>query len=181
MKSHQKGPSANMKIDLCKTELSKISKIQALTATQFFSGSHFMFQNARWISRWGLKAIVLSLTFCLAFSFTPKAMAQRYPAQSTKTPGPRKQLATIVFAGLGGAVLGLSTLSFYSRPQEKLSNIGIGAAVGIIVGTAYTTYQAATRPYGALDLEREFNEMESNNRLMVTEAPEFSWVQAWEF
>src|SRR5580704_14870733 len=32
--------------------------------------------------------------------------------------GPRKQLATIIFAGLGGAILGLSTLSFYGRPQD---------------------------------------------------------------
>ncbi|MCB0361124.1 MAG: hypothetical protein KDD35_00290 [Bdellovibrionales bacterium] len=60
--------------------------------------------------------------------------------------GPRKQMATIIFAGLAGAILGLSTLSFYGRPQDKLPNIGMGLAVGIISGTIYTTYLAATRP-----------------------------------
>ena len=42
-------------------------------------------------------------------------------------------LATILFAGLGGSILGLSTLSFYGRPQDKLQNIAIGFAVGVIV------------------------------------------------
>jgi hypothetical protein len=135
-------------------------------------------QSQRSISKLG---VFLALTLSLTFLVAPEAKAQRFPAQSTKAPGPRKQLATIVFSGLGGAVLGLSTLSFYSRPQEKLSNIGIGAAVGIIVGTVYTTYQAATRPYGALEIEREFNEMDSYNRLLVAEAPQISWTQAWEF
>jgi hypothetical protein len=55
-------------------------------------------------------------------------------------------LATIIFAGLGGAVLGLSTLSFYGRPQDNLSNIAIGFAVGVIAGTTYVTYTAATNP-----------------------------------
>lgn len=77
--------------------------------------------------------------------------------ESARTFGPRKQVATIIFAGLAGAILGLSTLSFYGRPQEKLTNIAIGAAVGVISGTIYTTYKAATQPrdfYGsALELE----------------------------
>jgi hypothetical protein len=60
--------------------------------------------------------------------------------------GPRKQITTIVFAGLAGAVLGLSTLSFYGRPQEKLSNIAVGFAIGVIGGAMYTTFQAASNP-----------------------------------
>lgn len=60
--------------------------------------------------------------------------------------GPRKQLATIIYAGLGGAVLGLSTLSFYGRPQDKLANIAIGFAVGVMAGTVVVTYNAMTNP-----------------------------------
>lgn len=60
--------------------------------------------------------------------------------------GPRRQLATIIYSGLGGAVLGLSTLSFYGRPQDKLSNIAVGFAVGVITGTIAVTYSAATNP-----------------------------------
>ena len=67
--------------------------------------------------------------------------------QKTRSSGgPRKQLATIIFCGLGGAILGLSTLSFYGRPQDKLSNIAIGFAFGVIAGTSYVTYKAATNP-----------------------------------
>ena len=91
------------------------------------------------------------LTGILIFSMgAPMASAQNYPgannSQQTQTIGPRKQLATIIFSGLAGAILGLSTLSFYGRPQDKLSNIAIGFAVGIIAGTVYTTYQTATKP-----------------------------------
>ena len=55
-------------------------------------------------------------------------------------------MATIIYAGLGGAVLGLSTLSFYGRPQDHLSNIAIGFGVGVITGTVVMTYRAATNP-----------------------------------
>lgn len=87
---------------------------------------------------------------------TPATLAQARGRSSTSSEsasssapsgGPRQKLATIIFAGLGGAVLGLSTLSFYGRPQDKLSNIGIGLGLGIIVGTVYTTYRTATEPY----------------------------------
>lgn len=61
-----------------------------------------------------------------------------------KKSGPRRQLATILFAGLGGAIVGLSTLSFYGRPQDYLGNIGLGFAVGVIAGTIYVTYKSAT-------------------------------------
>ena len=90
------------------------------------------------------------LVVFLCLSFVPPSYAQVPPAGQTEgstISGPRKQLATIVFAGLAGAILGLSTLSFYGRPQDYLSNIAIGFAIGVIVGTSYTTYKAATKPY----------------------------------
>jgi hypothetical protein len=92
---------------------------------------------------------------CLAIvSFVPvtKAVAQTPNEEKAELSGTRKQLATIIFSGLAGAILGLSTLSFYGRPQDNLDNIAIGFAVGVIGGAVYTTYQAATRPYDAYDL-----------------------------
>jgi hypothetical protein len=79
---------------------------------------------------------------------TASAQATPPAASSTsdKGGGPRKHLATIIFAGLGGAVLGLSTLSFYGRPQDNLSNIAVGFAFGVITGTALVTYKAASSP-----------------------------------
>ena len=45
----------------------------------------------------------------------------------------RQNFATVIFSGLGGAVLGLSTLSFIPEPQEHIGNIWMGMALGIIV------------------------------------------------
>jgi hypothetical protein len=41
--------------------------------------------------------------------------------------------------GLAGGALGLSTLSFYGRPQDKLSHIPVGMALGIFIGAIYST------------------------------------------
>lgn len=84
------------------------------------------------------------LSVSSAFAQTPPPAGQN--SSGPNKFGPRKQAAIIIFSGLGGAILGLSTLSFYGRPQEKLSNIAIGAALGIITGTIYVTYKAATQP-----------------------------------
>lgn len=93
-----------------------------------------------------MKSVVL-LMMILAFTVsTPQAFAQKAKTQGNATEGPRRHLSTIVFAGVAGAVLGLSTLSFYGRPQEKLTHIAIGAAVGIIGGAMYSTFKAATDP-----------------------------------
>lgn len=77
---------------------------------------------------------------------TQGAFAQGNDDYVPRSTGPRKQMATIIFSGLAGAVLGLSTLSFYGRPQDKLGNILVGFAVGVVIGTTYTTYKAATQP-----------------------------------
>jgi hypothetical protein len=104
---------------------------------------------------------VLALIICMLGNSPAFAQNTNTTAANDKKAiaGPRKQLATIVFAGLGGAILGLSTLSFYGRPQDKLSNIAIGFAFGVIGGTAFVTFKAATNPselYGEQRwLERE--------------------------
>lgn len=92
--------------------------------------------------------LAVALTAAAAFPLH-SAHAQGKNAADGDRPamgGPRRQLATIIYSGLGGAVLGLSTLSFYGRPQDKLSNIAVGFAVGVIVGTIAVTYSAATNP-----------------------------------
>ena len=86
--------------------------------------------------------VICSLLIVLLIS--TQSFAQN---NSTKTSvGPKKQLTMIFLAGLGGAVLGLSTLSFHGRPQDHLGNIAIGFAVGVVFGTVYVTYNTATRP-----------------------------------
>lgn len=94
------------------------------------------------------RLLAVICVFALCFASAPlRSLAQGASVEEKPSSGgPRKQLATILYAGLGGAVLGLSTLSFYGRPQDKLANIAIGFAVGVIGGTAVVTYNAATNP-----------------------------------
>lgn len=99
-----------------------------------------------------IQSLKLLIVLALVISVPLVGFAQNSPSSSIsqdegpRPGGPRRQLATIIFAGLGGAILGLSTLSFYGRPQDNLSNIAVGFAVGVIAGTGYVTYKAATSP-----------------------------------
>jgi hypothetical protein len=89
---------------------------------------------------------VLAMALATSVVFPNAASAQGSNVEKPPSGGPRRQLGTIIYAGLGGAVIGLSTLSFYGRPQDKLANIAIGFAVGVIGGTVAVTYSAATNP-----------------------------------
>lgn len=57
----------------------------------------------------------------------------------------RNDILTVAGAGIGGAILGLSTLSFVDRPSKHISNIWTGAAVGVIVGVIFVAYNSAQR------------------------------------
>ncbi len=47
-------------------------------------------------------------------------------------------------AGAGGAILGLSTLSFVEEPKDHLKNIVVGGAIGIIIGVGIVAWRQAT-------------------------------------
>jgi len=102
--------------------------------------------------------------------FAPAAFAQGSNVDRPPSGGPRRQLGTIIYSGLGGAVLGLSTLSFYGRPQDKLANIAIGFAVGVIAGTIAVTYNAATNP-------DEFYGLEDSRSRLLGPAPSMMALQ----
>ncbi len=87
--------------------------------------------------------MILSIAGSPAFAQSEKAAA---PAQTKVSKVVGSQMATILNYGFAGGVLGLSTLSFYGRPQDKLAHIPIGMALGIIVGTVYSTSQMVTEP-----------------------------------
>lgn len=53
-------------------------------------------------------------------------------------------LYIVLGAGAGGAILGLSTLSFVDEPSEHLKNIIVGGAIGIIVGVGVVAFRQAT-------------------------------------
>ena len=94
-----------------------------------------------------LLKFVVRVQLVLVLSLPLHALAQRAdPDGELMTQGPRRHISTIVFAGLAGAILGLSTLSFYGRPQDRLNNIAMGFGIGVIGGAMFTTYKAAAEP-----------------------------------
>lgn len=64
-----------------------------------------------------------------------------------------KDIAIVGGLGAGGAILGLSTLSFAEEPSEHLKNIVVGAAIGIIVGVAVVAYTQAAKSQDLLQVE----------------------------
>jgi hypothetical protein len=46
---------------------------------------------------------------------------------------------------VGGAVLGLSTLSFVEEPGDHLKNVVVGGAIGMILGVGIVAYSQATK------------------------------------
>lgn len=65
---------------------------------------------------------------------TPRAWAQDAGGEEDIVKSTQSDLMMVGAAGVGGAVLGLSTLSFYDKPSKHIGNIWMGAAVGIIAG-----------------------------------------------
>ena len=127
--------------------------------------------------------VIILLSLALGICVPEASFAQNKgggTSTSKSGGGPRKQLQTIVFAGLAGAILGLSTLSFYGRPQDRLNNIAVGFAIGVIGGAIYTTYQAATKPRDFYRGATLWEEEERDRDLRFTQgAPTFR--TAWTF
>lgn len=78
-----------------------------------------------------------SVFMVFLFVFTSHASQ----AQAKRTV--KRNVAAVLFASLGGAILGLSTLSFYGEPQEHTDNITLGALVGFAAGVGYVVYDSA--------------------------------------
>jgi hypothetical protein len=70
----------------------------------------------------------------------------------------------VVSAGLGGAILGLSTLSFVEEPKDHTDNIMTGAAIGIIVGVAVVAYMQAEKSSAMFYDEQANNSLEFDTK-----------------
>lgn len=68
---------------------------------------------------------------------------QQSQAQTSSMSGFRRNFAIVAFAGIGGAVLGLSTLSFYGTPQDHVDNITTGFLFGLAGGMVYVVSDSA--------------------------------------
>jgi uncharacterized membrane protein YebE (DUF533 family) len=72
----------------------------------------------------------------------------------------QNDIMIVGIAGAGGAILGLSTLSFVDKPSKHVSNIWTGAALGVIAGVVYVAYNSAQRGSEDLQSSRDFNSSE---------------------
>lgn len=94
---------------------------------------------------------------------TGAAFAQEKP-QAIK-----RSVAIVLFSSIGGAILGLSTLSFYGEPQEHSENIAYGALLGLIGGVGYLSYRSTHNPLESSSVYSQW-EQEQNRRRLVGKA-----------
>ena len=55
--------------------------------------------------------------------------------------GLKSDIRLIFFAGVGGGIIGLSTLSFVDKPSRELKRLSIGFAVGAIIASVVVLYK----------------------------------------
>ena len=70
----------------------------------------------------------------------------------------------VAAAGAGGAILGLSTLSFYDKPSKHIANVWTGAAVGVIAGVIFVAYNSAQKGSEDLVSQRSSEEFSTSER-----------------
>lgn len=75
--------------------------------------------------------------FCLSSAFA-QASYQNESLRSWK-----RGTAIVMFSGLAGGVLGLSTLSFYGNPEEHTENVTTGALLGMLGGASYLLWESS--------------------------------------
>lgn len=83
--------------------------------------------------------ILIRMILILFLLAAQNLKAESQNVLSSQSSNIKGQVARIMMSGLGGAVFGVSTLSFYGKPQEHLSNVAIGSVVGLILGAVYVT------------------------------------------
>lgn len=90
-------------------------------------------------------------------------------AQTDRTV--KRRIAAVLFSGLGGAILGLSTLSFYGEPQEHTENISYGALLGFVAGVGYVIYDSSRPAAPVYEYSQIEWDLQKQRALASTKAP----------
>jgi hypothetical protein len=85
------------------------------------------------------KLMVMAL---LALHYSNPLLAQNQPNVMDET---LTDAYTVLGTTMGGAILGLSTLSFVEEPGDHLKNVVVGGAIGIILGVGIVAYGQASK------------------------------------
>jgi len=78
--------------------------------------------------------LIMSFLLLVSFALPHQAYAQDAQSEKSFADEGMDDLMVVLGIGAGGALLGLSTLSFVKEPKEHTDKIITGAAVGIIIG-----------------------------------------------
>jgi hypothetical protein len=78
---------------------------------------------------------ILYLIFGLMCATAPRIAAANSSTESLKQV--RRGALSVLVGGLGGAVIGISTLSFYKNSHEHIGNVTTGFGVGLVAGTIF--------------------------------------------
>lgn len=108
--------------------------------------------------------LVLILSCVLLISSVSGAQTQTQTGRNVK-----RNVAAVLFSSLGGAILGLSTLSFYGEPHEHANNITTGALIGLVAGVGYVVYDN-TRPQQPQYEYSEFMQSERQRQIKMARA-----------
>jgi hypothetical protein len=85
--------------------------------------------------------LILVSIFFSNFTYAQEGTGESDPlVEDTKN-----DLMIVMACGVGGAVLGLSTLSFVDEPKKHTKNIVMGAAIGIIIGVGVVGFSQANK------------------------------------
>ncbi len=123
-----------------------------------------------------MRLVVWAQIFILTFSLLVAPSASQAQSSVSTTTSLRRNIATVIFCGLGGAVLGISTLSFYGDPGNHIGNITTGLALGMIGGATYVATQSYDQNQNqtvGLDPVRELIQKNRN--------PKSTLAWAWNF
>ncbi|MDH5580761.1 MAG: hypothetical protein OEY33_02565 [Bdellovibrionales bacterium] len=90
-----------------------------------------------------MKKRLILISLLLQVLISP-LMAQDEGAAGNLLKESVQDIYTVVGVGVGGAIIGLSTLSFAEHPKDNLKNIVIGGAIGVILGVGIVAYKHAT-------------------------------------
>ena len=99
--------------------------------------------------------VLLSLILTLSFLTPSLSWAQAAQEEEDIVANTQNDIMLIAGAGVGGAILGLSTLSFYDKPSKNLANVWTGAALGIIAGVIIVAIGHANKSQETLAVDVE--------------------------
>lgn len=87
------------------------------------------------------------LCLMMASLFARPSLGQQADGNSSESLRSFKRgTAIVLFSAVGGAILGVSTLSFYGEPQKHTDNITTGALLGVLAGGGYVIWENTRHP-----------------------------------